>query len=87
MDVLRHEDIAEDVEPVFLTDALEGFEEDVAGVVVVQVGEALVTTEGDEVVVTEGVKAFEVARHFEMILDVGWFLWVPEMVEVVLSPS
>ncbi len=41
----------------------EGFFEDDAGWVVVQVGEATVTTEGDEVVVSFGVVTLEPARH------------------------
>jgi hypothetical protein len=72
VDVLGHEDVAEDVELVLLPCAFEGVEEDRSGVVVVEVGETVVTTEGDEVVVAEGVVSLEVARH-------GWdeYIGVP----------
>ncbi len=62
----------EDVELVFLPYAFQGVEEDRSGVVVVEVWETVVTTEGDEVVVAEGVVVLEVARH-------GWdeYIWVP----------
>lgn len=52
MDVLRHEDVAEEIEAVTLACLFEDVEEDGAGVVVVQEGKAVVATEGDEVVVT-----------------------------------
>jgi len=59
---------------VALAKLLEGVEEDSAGVVVVQVGKATVATEGDEVVVAEGVEAFEVARHGGVEYR-WWDLW------------
>jgi hypothetical protein len=46
VDVLRHEDVAEEVELVALAESFEGAEEGDAGLVVVQVGEPVVTTEG-----------------------------------------
>jgi hypothetical protein len=55
VDVLGHEDVAEDAELVPLPEALEGIEEDETGVVMIEVREAPVTTERDEVVVAEGV--------------------------------
>jgi len=63
MDVFRHEDVGVDVELVALPGAFQGFEEGDAGVVVVEVGKTFVTTEGDEVVVSEGVVSLETARH------------------------
>ncbi len=38
MDVFGHEDVGEDVEAVPLAEAFEGFEEDGAGVIVVEEG-------------------------------------------------
>ncbi len=49
------------------SEAFEGVEEDDAGVVVVEVGETPVTTEGDEVVVTEGVVTLQMARHVSQV--------------------
>jgi hypothetical protein len=69
VDVLGHEHIAEDVELVPLPETLESIEEDDASVVVIQIRETLVTTEGDEVVVAEGVVTLETARHLGMIPD------------------
>jgi hypothetical protein len=69
MDVFGHEDVAEDVEMVPLTELFEGFEEDCTGVVVVEVRETVITTEGDEVVVAEAVIALETARHVRMIRE------------------
>jgi len=64
VDVLGHEDVAEDVETVTDTKFLEGFFEDDAGVVVVEEWEPLMTTEGDEVVMAEGVVTLEAAWHW-----------------------
>jgi hypothetical protein len=46
----------------------------VTGVVVVEVREAVVAGEGDEVVVTGGLVALEAAGHVGMIL-LGSFVW------------
>ena len=86
VNVFGHEDVAEDVEIVPQTELFESFEKDCAGAVVVEVGETLITTEGDEVVVAEAVIALEAARHVRMIRELcrvrngdlggfGW--WVP----------
>src|SRR6185312_6459758 len=63
VDVLGHEDIAEEKELVTLSKLLECFLEDDAGAVVVQVGKTAVATEGDEVVVAFGLITLETARH------------------------
>lgn len=78
VDVLGHEDVAEDVKLVLLSYAFEGVEEDGAGVVVVEVGETVVTTEGDEVVVAESVVSLKVARHgWDEYIGVGFSLiWI-----------
>ena len=55
-----------------LAEGFEGVLEDGAGVVVVEVGETVVATEGDEVVVTEVVVALQTARHLPRVHD-----WVP----------
>jgi hypothetical protein len=69
VDVLRHEDVAVYVEAMALSEAFEGIEEDDPGVVVVEEGETLVTTEGDEVVVTEIVVTLQVARHVVRVIE------------------
>ena len=61
--MLRHEDVAEEVELVALAESLKGVKESNAGLVVVQVGEPVVTTEGEEVVVAFGLIALQTARH------------------------
>ena len=62
-----HHDVAEDVEVVAVAGEFEGVEEDVSGVWGVEVGFSIVTTEGDEVVVTFFLIPFEAQRH-------GWIL-------------
>ena len=69
VDVLGHKDVAVNVEGVALTSGFEDFLEDGAGVVVVEVGEPLVATEGDEVVVVESVETLQTARHGVMVLE------------------
>jgi hypothetical protein len=64
--MLGHEDVTEEIEAVALASLFEDFEEDCAGVVVVEEGKPMVATEGDEVIVTEGVVSLEVARHAEL---------------------
>jgi hypothetical protein len=63
MDMLGHEDVTEEKELVTLPEFLQGFFEDNAGVIVVQVWETTETTEGDEVVVAFGLVTLETARH------------------------
>ncbi len=72
VDVLGHKDVAEDVEMVPPTEMFESFEEDCAAVVVVEVRETVITTEGDKVVVAEGVITLETARHVRMIRGLCW---------------
>ena len=64
-----HEDVAEDVETMASAELFESFQEDCTGVVVVEVGKTLITTEGDEVVVAEAVITLEAARHVRMIRE------------------
>jgi len=61
--VLRHEDIAEEIELMFLTNPFEGFEEDCSGGVVGEKWETVVTTKSKEVVVTFGLVTLQTARH------------------------
>jgi hypothetical protein len=63
VDMLRHEDVAEEVELVALAKSFEGVEESDAGVVVVQVGEPVVATEGEEVTVAFGLVTLQTAGH------------------------
>jgi hypothetical protein len=50
VNVLGHEDVAEDVELVALAKSFEDFFEDDPGGVLIEIGEPTITTEGDEVV-------------------------------------
>ncbi len=52
MDVLGHEDVAEDEELVTLPEPFERVLEGDSGMVVVEVGEAAITAEGDEVIMS-----------------------------------
>ena len=63
MDVLGHENVAEDVELVAVAKSFEDFFEDDPGGVVVEVGEPAITTEGNEVVGAFRLVAFQMARH------------------------
>lgn len=63
MDVFGHDDVAEDLEDVVFTGLFEGLEEGVAGVGGGEAGEAVVTGEGEEVVVAEVLEAVEAERH------------------------
>jgi hypothetical protein len=63
VDVLGHDDVAEDVEAVTDAEFFERVFEDDAGAVVVEEWEPLVTTERDEVIVAEGVVTLEAAWH------------------------
>ena len=68
MQVFGHEDVAEDVKAVTLTEFFEGGEEDRASVVVVQVGTAAAATEGDKVVMAGAPVAFESGGHGGIIV-------------------
>jgi len=72
VDVFGHEDVAEDVELVPLPEALEGIENEGAGVVVVEIGKSVEATEGDEMIVTEGVITLEARRHGSRVNEVGF---------------
>jgi hypothetical protein len=63
MDVLWHEDVAVEEELVAATKGFEGVEKDCAGVVVVEVGETVVTTEGEEVEMALGLVSLQTTRH------------------------
>lgn len=60
MDVLRHEDVAEDVELVAGAELFEFFEEGCSGEVAVEEGKTAVTTEGDEMIVAERLVSLQV---------------------------
>lgn len=65
VNVLRHEDVAVDMESMALPEAFQRVEKDNAGVVTVDIGAAFVTAEGDEVVMAEVLVALQAARHVE----------------------
>ena len=59
MDVLGHDDVAEDFEVVTFAGEFQGVEEDVFRGRGSEVGFAAITTEGDEVVVAFSLESFE----------------------------
>ncbi len=63
VDVIRHDDVAEEEELVALAELFEGLFEDDAGVVVVEIGEPVITAEVDGVVIALLLIAFQMARH------------------------
>jgi len=63
MDVLGHEDVAVEEELVATAEGFEGVQECGLGVVVVQVGETVVTTEGEEVGMAFGLVTLQTAGH------------------------
>jgi hypothetical protein len=75
VDVLRHEDIAVEEELVTSAEDLECVEEDSSGVIVIQVRESMVTTEGEEVEMPFGLVSFQTAGH-------GISLWFTPIVRM-----
>jgi hypothetical protein len=67
--VFGHEDITEEEELVTLPELFERLGEDDAGALFVQVGETVVTTEGDEVIVAFGLITFQTARHEVIVVS------------------
>jgi hypothetical protein len=63
VNVLGHEDVAEDVKLMSSSDAFEGLLKDDARVVVVEVRKPAITAKGDEVVAAFGLVALQSARH------------------------
>ena len=61
--MLGHEDVGEEEELVTLAEGFECVQEDRSGMVVVEVGEPVVTTEGEEVVVAFGLVTLQAAWH------------------------
>ena len=73
--MLRHEDIAVEEELMTSAEDLECVEEDSSGVIVIQVRESMVTTEGEEVEMAFGLVSFQTAGH-------GISLWFAPMVRM-----
>ena len=65
VDVLGHEDVAVEKEMVTLAEPFQCFFKDCSGMIIVEVRETAVTTEGEEVVVAFGLVSLETARHEE----------------------
>jgi hypothetical protein len=63
VDVLRHEDVAVEEELVTSAEGFECVEKDSSGVIVIQVRESVVTTEGEEVEMAFGLVSFQTAGH------------------------
>jgi len=69
VDVLGHEDVTEEKEPMSLSKSFECVQKDKPSAVFVQVRETVVTAEGDEVVVAFGLVAFQTARHEVIVIS------------------
>jgi hypothetical protein len=63
MDMLGHEDVAVEIEAVASTEGFESVEKDCAGVVVVEVREPVVATEGKEMEMALGLVSLQTTRH------------------------
>jgi actin-like ATPase involved in cell morphogenesis len=68
VNVLGHEDVSVEEELVAAAEGLESFEEDGSGSVVVEIGEPVITTEGEEVEMSFGLVSLETARHRGMVV-------------------
>ena len=67
MDMFGHENVSEQVKLVPLPDAFEDVKENCAGTIAIQVRQATMTTESEEVVMAFGLVSLEVERHPGMI--------------------
>ena len=63
VDVLGHEDVAVAINLVASTEGFESVQEDGSGVVVVEVGKTVVTTEGEEMEMAFGLVSLQTTRH------------------------
>lgn len=70
MDVLRHQDVSIQEELVSAAKCFESGQENDSGVVIVEIAESVVTTEGEEMKVSFGLVSLETARH-RSIVDPG----------------
>lgn len=64
MDMLGHEDVAEEEELVTLAEGFELVQEGGPGIVIVEVRQTVVTTEGEEVEVAFGLVTLQTAWHW-----------------------
>jgi hypothetical protein len=69
VDVVWHDDVAEEKELVALADSFEGFFEEDAGGVVVEIGEMAIAAEVDGVVVALGLVALETTWRELMVAE------------------
>lgn len=67
MDVFGHENVSEEVKLVPLSDAFEDVKEDSARRIGIQIRQAMMTTEGKEVVMAFGLVSLEMERHAHMV--------------------
>ena len=73
--MIRHEDVAVQVEAVALAGSFQDVFEDCAGMIVVEIGETVVAGEGNKVVVAGSLVTLEAAGHdalFVSELRLGW---------------
>jgi hypothetical protein len=67
MNVVRHQDIAKDIELVTATKFFEFAFEGETGKVVVEIRKTAITTEGDEVIAALGLVSLQGARHEDIV--------------------
>lgn len=87
VDVLGHEDVAEEVELVGESGALEDLFEDETGVVIIEERGALVTTEGDEVIVAAGLVALQMTGHEGIVVPGTLYPTHPRRTRMNGAPS
>ena len=67
MNVVRHQDIAKDIELMTATKFFEFAFEGEAGRVVVEIRKTTITTEGDEVIAALGLVSLQSTRHEDIV--------------------
>jgi hypothetical protein len=65
VNMLRHDDVAEEAKLVTPAQSIQCDFKGYSGSVVVEIGEAAITTEGEEVMMAFGLVSLETARHEE----------------------
>lgn len=67
VNVLGHEDVAEEIKAVTLPDSFQCLLEEDAGLIIDEVGETPIATEGDEVVAPFSLIALQAVRHGSIV--------------------
>lgn len=79
MDVVRHDDVAEDLEAVLFPCLFEDFLEGISGFFCVQDEGVTMTADGDEVKVTGLLESFEAGWHDGSLEESGWLRQYPTL--------